>query len=237
MIEIEGVCKRFGPLEVLRGIDLRILPGCVTAIVGPNAAGKTTLMKSILGLTRIDEGKIRVLDTLLNGDWDYRREIGYMPQSASFPENLSAEELLTLLRNLRGPEADRHSAKLLEAFDLAGEIGKPLKALSGGTRQKVSATVAMMFDPTILILDEPTAGLDPSASSHLKDLIAERRSGGKAIVMTSHIMSEIDELADRIVYLLDGKVRFDDDKSALKRRAGEDRLDRALVNVLTEIRS
>lgn len=237
MIEIQGVCKRFGSLEVLRGVDLSIIPGRVTAIVGPNAAGKTTLMKSILGLTRADAGTIRVLDTVLNGNWDYRRQIGYMPQSASFPENLSTAELLSLLRNLRGPETDRGSAELLEAFDLAGEVAKPLKTLSGGTRQKVSATVALMFDPAILILDEPTAGLDPSASSYLKDLISKRRNDGKTIVMTSHIMSEIDELADRIVYLLDGKVRFDEEKTALKLRAGEDRLDRALVNVLTEVDS
>ncbi|HEY5565261.1 MAG TPA: AAA family ATPase, partial [Rhodothermia bacterium] len=112
-----------------------------------------------------------------------------------------------------------------------------LKTLSGGTRQKVSATIALMFDPAILVLDEPTAGLDPHASSYLKDLISDHRARGKTIVMTSHIMSEIDELADRIVYLLDGKVIFDDEKSALKRRSGEDRLDRALVNALMEVQT
>lgn len=237
MIEIRGVCKRFGPLEVLRGVDLTIRPGSVTAIVGPNAAGKTTLMKSVLGLTTIDGGTIKVLDTVLNGDWDYRRHIGYMAQIARFPDNLSAEELFRLLRSLRSADANDHSGELIHAFGLRAELSKPLKTLSGGTRQKVSATIALMFDPSILILDEPTAGLDPGASSYLKDLIAAHRARGKTIVMTSHIMSEIDELADRIVYLLDGSVRFDDDKSTLKRRSGEDRLDRALVNVLTEAQS
>jgi Cu-processing system ATP-binding protein len=157
-----------------------------------------------------------------------------MAQIARFPDNLSCNELLRLLRDLRGPENDRASGRLIEAFGLAGELDRPLKTLSGGTRQKISATVAMMFDPAILVLDEPTAGLDPSASSFLKDLIDEQRDRGKTIVMTSHIMSEIDELADRIVYLLDGTVRFDDEKDMIKRRSGEQRLDRALVNALTE---
>jgi len=234
MIEIHEVHKRFGPLEVLKGIDLVIRPGVVTAIVGPNAAGKTTLMKCVLGLTMIDSGRIKVLDTVLNGEWAYRRQIGYMAQIARFPDNLSTAELLRLLKNLRDGGAPEYSDELVEAFGLRSELSKPLKALSGGTRQKVSATIALMFDPAILVLDEPTAGLDPQASSYLKDVISDHRARGKTIVMTSHIMSEIDELADRIVYLLDGKVIFDDEKAALKQRSGEVRLDRALVNALTE---
>lgn len=234
MIEIHGVCKRFGQLEVLNGVDLMIRPGAVTAIVGPNAAGKTTLMKSVLGLTRIDDGFIKVLDMRLNGDWDYRRHIGYMAQIARFPDNLSAEELFSLLRSLRDEKTVDGSEELIDAFGLREELSKPLKTLSGGTRQKVSATIALMFDPSILVLDEPTAGLDPEASAYLKDTISLHRARGKTIVMTSHIMSEIDELADRIVYILDGKVRFDVEKSELKRRSGENRLDRALVNVLME---
>jgi len=234
MIEIHGVHKRFGPLEVLKGVDLVIRPGVVTAIVGPNAAGKTTLMKCVLGLTMIDSGRIKVLDTVLNGDWAYRRHIGYMAQIARFPDNLSTAELLRLLRNLRDGGAPDNSDELVEAFGLGSELSKPLKTLSGGTRQKVSATIALMFDPAILVLDEPTAGLDPQASSYLKDVISDHRTRGKTIVMTSHIMSEIDELADRIVYLLDGKVIFDDEKAALKQRSGDVRLDRALVNALAE---
>ena len=234
MIEIHEVHKRFGPLEVLKGIDLVIRPGVVTAIVGPNAAGKTTLMKCVLGLTMIDSGRIKVLDTVLNGEWAYRRQIGYMAQIARFPDNLSTAELLRLLKNLRDGGAPEYSDELVEAFGLRSELSKPLKTLSGGTRQKVSATIALMFDPAILVLDEPTAGLDPQASSYLKDVISDHRARGKTIVMTSHIMSEIDELADRIVYLLDGKVIFDDEKAALKQRSGEVRLDRALVNALTE---
>ncbi|MGK2963154.1 MAG: ATP-binding cassette domain-containing protein, partial [Gemmatimonadaceae bacterium] len=101
MITISGVTKRFGALEVLRGIDARITTGHVTGIVGPNAAGKTTLIKSILGLTRPDSGTVIVKGTRVNGDESYRRHIGYMPQIARFPSNLTGEELLAMLRDLR----------------------------------------------------------------------------------------------------------------------------------------
>lgn len=233
MIEIKGLEKRFGQLEVLQGIDLSVRPGEVTAVVGPNAAGKTTLMKIILGLTKADAGSVEVLGTRLNGHWAYREEVGYMAQIARFPENITVAEVLELLCSLRGG-LDYSTDELYEGLELDIHRNKPMRQLSGGTRQKVSALVAFMFGPKILILDEPSAGMDPVASSLLKDRIIREREAGRTILMTSHIMSEVDELADRIIYLMDGRVWIDRATAQIRSDIGEDRLERALARMLKE---
>lgn len=231
MIQIHNLTKSFGPLPVLQGLDLTLAEGRVTALVGPNGAGKTTLIKCILGLTRPDGGHIDIDGHTLNGDWSYRAHVGYMPQLAHFPDNLTGRELIRLVKDLRGnPEAVDET--LVRDFDLEAELDKPVRTLSGGTRQKVSAVLAFLFDPQILILDEPTAGLDPVASSRFKDHILEARQRGKTIILTSHIMSEIDELADHLVFLLEGKVWFEGAIKGIKDRMGEERLERAVARLL-----
>jgi Cu-processing system ATP-binding protein len=231
MIDIIGVSKRFGSLTVLDGLDLSIRPGRVTAVVGPNAAGKTTLIKIMLGLTHPDRGQI-VLDgrpTTPDGAW--RSRIGYMPQIARFPENLSARHLLELLTKLRGadPAPDQ---TLIQLLGLEPQLDKPLRTLSGGTRQKVNAVMAFLFAPDLMILDEPTAGLDPISSSIIKDKIALERAGGRTVVIASHIMSELEELADDVAVLLDGKVRFAGPLDELKRRTHQVNLERAIAQLM-----
>lgn len=232
MIDIERIEKRFGRLHVLRGLDLRIARRRVTAIVGPNASGKTTLIKSILGLIRPDAGRIVFDGVPLGNDWRYRARVGYMPQAARFPENLCGREVLAMLKDLRGHPPDRDE-DLIDAFALGGELDQPLRTLSGGTRQKISAVAAFLFRPDVLILDEPTAGLDPRASSLLKDKILHARDAGATVILTSHIMSEIDELADELAFLLDGTVRFYGTPEALKAATGQPRLERAVAHLLT----
>ena len=232
MIEISGLTKRFGALEVIRGLDLSIARGRVTAIVGPNAAGKTTLIKSILGLTRPDAGAICVNGANVIGDGDaYRARIGYMPQAPRLPENLSGAEVLAMLRDLRGPGATVDES-LIDAFGMRGELGKQLRTLSGGTRQKVNAVAAFLFEPELLILDEPTAGLDPVASGVLKDGIRAARAAGTTFIITSHIMSELEELADDVAFLVDGGVRFAGALGALKREMHQDNLERAVAQMM-----
>ncbi len=232
MIDIVGIQKNFGRLHVLRGLDLTIERGKVTAIVGPNASGKTTLIKALLGLIKPDGGTIHFDGKKLNGDFKYRERIGYMPQLARFPDNLCAREVIAMLKDLRQqPEA--LDEELIETFDLGPELGKPLRTLSGGTRQKISAVVAFLFKPDVLILDEPTAGLDPVASSILKDKILRERDAGTTFILTSHIMSEIEELADDIAFLLDGTVRFSGSTTAIKASTGQARLERAIAHLLT----
>ncbi len=233
MIKIDGVEKQFGSLKVLKRIFLQIETGRVTAIVGPNGSGKSTLIKSILGLVRPDKGEIYVNGTRLNGECEYRRQIGYMPQMAHFPNNLNVGEVLYMIKDLRGEHAGLDE-ELIHEFGLGQERDKPLRTLSGGTRQKVSAAIAFLFDPALLILDEPTAGLDPIASSIFKDKIIREREKGKTIILTSHIMSEIEEMADSIIFLLDGSVRFSGPVEELKTMVGGLNLERSIARMMAE---
>ena len=231
MIQLSGITKRFGTLAVLQGIDLDVRPGRVTAIVGPNGAGKTTLIKIVLGLARADAGTVHVNGQPVSRDGAYRAAIGYMPQIARFPENLTGAELLEMVRDLRGGAATIDD-ELIAAFHLDAELRKPLRTLSGGTRQKVNAALAFLFDPALLILDEPTAGLDPVSSTVIKDKILAVRGAGKTLILTSHIMSELEELADDIVFLIDGRLRFAGAVHELKAQTRQRSLERALAHLM-----
>ena len=230
MIEARGLCKRFGSVDVLRGLDLRIERGRVTAIVGPNGAGKTTFIKSVLGLTRPDAGTLTFDGTAIGDDESYRARIGYMPQIARFPEHMTGAELLELLRSLRDGVAVNE--QLAEPFALQAELSKKLSVMSGGTRQKVNAVAAFLFSPELYVLDEPTAGLDPVSAGILKARILAERAVGRTVLLTSHIMSEIDELADDVIYLADGQVQYAGPVSALKRDTGHLHLERAIAELM-----
>jgi Cu-processing system ATP-binding protein len=232
MIRLASIRKRFGPLEILRGIDLEILPGRVTAIVGPNGAGKTTIIKMLLGLVKPDSGRIVWGDHALNGDWRYRSRVGYMPQIVRFPENLTGRELLEMITDLRGGEASPDT-ELIEAFRLEKDLDKPFRTLSGGTRQKVNAAIAFRFRSELLILDEPTAGLDPVSTRALKEKVRKERDGGRAVVVTSHNMSELEALADDVAFLLDGVIRYRGTLDALKAETGEPDLEGAIARLMT----
>lgn len=231
MISVEGLRKSFGKNEALRGADLTIPAGRITALVGPNGSGKTTLIKTILGLVRPDGGRVMVGDHSLNGDWRYRDRVGYMPQIPPLPENLTAAELFRMLQDLR--KSDRGpDSELLEQFDLTPQLEKPLRTLSGGTRQKVNAVMAFMFEPELLILDEPTAGLDPIASGHLKTRIRRERDAGRTFIITSHVLSEVQELADSVAFLLEGTVRFNGTARRLLEDTGVERLEEAVAELM-----
>ena len=231
MIEITKLTKRFGAHEVLRGVDLRIERGRVTGIVGPNGAGKTTLLKLLLGLSHPTSGELRIDGKLVGDDESYRARIGYMPQIARFPENLTASELFAMLRDLRGDSGDLDE-EMLNRFELAPHLDKPLRVLSGGTRQKVNACLALLFRPTLLMLDEPTAGLDPLSSATLKDKIAALRGDGVTVVVASHIMSELEELCDDVAFLLDGVVRYVGPVSQLTAMTRQANLERAIAALM-----
>ena len=240
MIEIRSLTKRFGPVDVLRGVDLTIRPGRVTAVVGPNGAGKTTLIKAILGLARPDGGAILLDGAPVVGDGAprgdaavaYRARIGYMPQIARFPEQLSARALFAFVAELRGAGAGARDDELLERFDLAAHLDKPLRALSGGTRQKINAVLAFRFRPALLVLDEPTAGLDPLSSAILKDKVSAERAAGRTFILTSHVMSELEELADDVAFLVEGRVAFAGSREQLQTLTGQARLERAIAHLM-----
>lgn len=233
LIAIKNLQKTFGKSEVLKSINLTIEAGKVTAIVGPNGSGKTTLIKSILGLVRPTNGTIEVDGENIQNNFVYRNKIGYMPQIARYPENLTAAELLSLVKELRNND-EMDAEDLIKSFKLSDEMQKPFKNLSGGTKQKVSATIAFAFNPKILFLDEPTAGLDPISSSYFKDLILKEKQNKKTIALTSHIMSEIQELADEIIFLLEGEIRFKGTINSLLENHKETKLERAIAELMNE---
>jgi Cu-processing system ATP-binding protein len=235
LIEIKNLFKKFGKTEVLKNLNLSIEAGKITAIVGPNGSGKTTLIKSVLGLVKPTTGVIEVDGENIANNFYYRNKIGYVPQIAKYPENLTAKELLSLVKEIRNTN-DSGAADLIQSFNLANELEKPFKNLSGGTKQKVSAIIAFAFDPKIFFLDEPTAGLDPVSSSFFKDLVLTEKQNKKTIILTSHIMSEVQELADEIVFLLEGEIRFKGTIQSLLKDQKETKLERAIAELMSEVK-
>ncbi|WP_411029901.1 ABC transporter ATP-binding protein [Spongiimicrobium sp. 3-5] len=232
MITINNLHKRFGKNQVLKGVDLEIKEGGIFAILGPNGSGKTTLIKCILGMALPTKGTILVKDRPVAKHWKYRKEIDYLPQIANFPGNLKVRELIAMIKDLRG-STDADEA-LIKSFDLAPFMDKKLGNLSGGTKQKVNLVLTFMFNSPIIILDEPTAGLDPIAMLFLKELINKERASGKTVLITSHIMSFVEEIAGEIVFLLEGKVYFKGDIAALKAKTGQKDFEHAIATMLKE---
>jgi len=233
MVEVKNLYKRFGKVDVLKNINLKLEKGKITAILGPNASGKTTLIKSILGLVIPTSGNIYVRGQNISKSYEYRKFIGYMPQVAIFPDNLTLAELINMLIDIR-EEGYNPNIKddIINKFQLNQYMDKKLKTLSGGTKQKVSALITFMFDPEIFFLDEPTVGLDPVSSSYLKDIIRYQSEREKLVVLTSHIMSEVEEVADDIVFLLDGQIHVKGSVKEIIQNSGEKNLERAIAKLM-----
>jgi Cu-processing system ATP-binding protein len=232
MIRVVHISKKFRKLQVLDDINASFTPGQVVSLIGPNGSGKTTLIKSILGIVRPDKGNIFVSDKPISADPAYRRNIGYMPQIGRYPDNMKVGQLFRMLKNIRGNDAHQTDEDLVKRLSLESIYEKPMRTLSGGTRQKVSAAVAFLFNPEILILDEPTAGLDPLSSEILKEKILQEKSKNKLILITSHILSDLDELTTHVMYLQEGKVRFMKELANLQKETGEIRLGKAIARIM-----
>ncbi|MXV38804.1 ATP-binding cassette domain-containing protein [Flavobacteriaceae bacterium Ap0902] len=230
MIEIKDLRKKFGKQEVLKGVNIAIDPGKIYAVLGPNGSGKTTIIKSILGMVIKDSGKITVNDQDIDKSASYRRDIDYLPQIANFPNNLNVQELIKMIKDIRGENPDE--SHLIQLFGLEPFLKKKLSNLSGGTKQKVNIVLAFMFDSPIIILDEPTSGLDPVAMVHLRELITEAKAKGKLILITSHIISFVEEMADEVIFLLEGVIYFKGFVAALNRQTGEENLEKAMAQLL-----
>jgi Cu-processing system ATP-binding protein len=231
MISIKKVNKAFGKLKALTNVDLVLTIGKSYALVGPNGSGKTTLIKSILGLVIPSSGEIIFDNKSIAKDWQYRENIGYMPQIGRYPENMTIGQLIDMMKNIRknSPELDD---SLIEAFKLYKIYDKRLHALSGGTRQKVSAALAFLFKPPVLILDEPTAGLDPVSVELLKEKIQDERAKGKLLIISSHILSDLDELTADMVYIFEGKVHYNNTIQTLKEETNEKKLSKAIATMI-----
>ncbi len=231
MIEIQNLYKKFGKNEVLSSLDLNIEKSGIFAILGPNGSGKTTLIKSVLGMVVPNKGTISVGGKSIKKNWKYRQDINYLPQIANFPGNLKVKELIRMIKDLR--QMPSNAEKLIALFQLEPSLDKKLSTLSGGTKQKVNIVLTFMFDCPLLILDEPTTGLDPASLIKLKELIQQEKNSGKTILITSHIMQFVAEVADTIVYLLEGKIYFKGSISALKIKTQQTDLEHAIAAIAT----
>ncbi|AFL79666.1 ABC-type multidrug transport system, ATPase component [Aequorivita sublithincola DSM 14238] len=232
MIEIKDLYKKFGKNEVLKGIDLSIKEGGIFSILGPNGSGKTTLIKAILGMVLPDSGEIFINDKSLKNNFKYREKIDYLPQIANFPGNLKVNELIDMIKDLRASEATKDE-ELIELFKLQPFLNKRLVNLSGGTKQKVNLVLTFMFDSPLIILDEPTSGLDPISHLRLKNLIFSEKEKGKTILVTSHILSFVEEIADEIVFLLEGKIYFKGTIPELKSKTEQPDFEHAIASILS----
>lgn len=231
MIELEDVNKHFGKLQALANVSISFEAARSYALIGPNGSGKTTLIKSILGMVIPASGDIRVDGKSIRNDWRYREKIGYMPQIGHFPENMRIGQLIDMIQNIRKSDGPIDT-DLLEAYSLEKIYDKRLHTMSGGTRQKVSAALAFMFRPPVLILDEPTAGLDPLAVEILKEKILREKSAGKLFIISSHILSDLDELSTDVVYIFEGRIQYHDSLEDLKQQTGEARLGKAIAHMI-----
>jgi ABC-2 type transport system ATP-binding protein len=203
-IDVSGLVKSFGPTRALDGLDLTVETGEVHGFLGPNGAGKSTTIRVLLGLLRADAGSVR----LLGGDpWSdgvaLHRRLAYVPGDVSLWPNLSGGEAIDLLGRLRGGLDRRRRADLLERFDL--DPTKKARAYSKGNRQKVALVAALASDVELLILDEPTSGLDPLMEAAFQECIREVKAGGRTVLLSSHILAEVEALCHRVSIIRAGR--------------------------------
>lgn len=203
-VEVRGLVKTFGPVRALDGFDMTVRQGEVAGFLGPNGAGKSTTIRVLLGLIKADGGSAR----LLGGDpWTdavaLHRRLAYVPGDVNLWPNLSGGEAIDLLTRLRGPVDPRRRAELLERFEL--DPSKKARTYSKGNRQKVALVAALAADPELLILDEPTSGLDPLMEAVFTDCVREATERGASVLLSSHILGEVEKLCDTVTIIRAGK--------------------------------
>lgn len=231
MIALHQVHKTFGTTTALNGVSLDLNEGKCIGLIGPNACGKTTMIKSILGMVVPTSGSIYFNGSPINGSVSYKSQIGYMPQIGRYPENMSIIQVINMIKGIRDYQGQVDD-ELWNSFELEKAKHKKMRTLSGGTTQKVSATLAFLFNPKVLILDEPTAGLDPLASEILREKIIKERQKGKLILITSHLLNELDELLTDVIYMQDGKIVFFKTTDDLKEMSGQGRISKAISHLI-----
>ncbi len=236
MIEIKNLTKKFNSFTALKGVNLNFQNGQSVALIGPNGCGKTTMIKCILGLNVVQDGDVLVDSKSVKEDYRYRESIGYMPQIGRYPENMTIGETIQMIKDIRRTPDAELDTELLEAFDLPKIYDKKMRTLSGGTTQKVSAVLAFLFNPAVIILDEPTAGLDPLATEVLKRKIIQEKNKGKLIIITSHLLSELDDIITEIVFMNEGQVVVHQSVEDLKVQTNTQKISEGIISILKQMK-
>ena len=211
MLEVDGLSKSFGERVALRDVSLEVRSGELLAVLGPNGAGKTTLLSILAGITRADSGRI----TSANGD------VGWVPQQAGLYRRLTVEENLRLFAHMEGvTELEGTVGRMLDQTGLADRRHDPVSSLSGGNQQRINIAIGLLGNPQVLLLDEPSSGLDPSQRVRLWEFVAALAEAGTTVIYSTHQIEEASHYGDRLVVLADGETIFDGGFEELRRAAG-----------------
>jgi ABC-2 type transport system ATP-binding protein len=231
-VTARSLAKRYGSHEALHGIDLDIPRGSVFGMIGPNGAGKTTTMRLLLDIIRPSGGELRVLgESPRDGGASLRRRIGYLPGELHLASRVRGRELLAHYAQISG--SVRRGAVEELADRLGVDLGRPVRSLSKGNKQKIGLIQAFMHEPELLVLDEPTVGLDPVLRRDLWGLFHRIADGGAAVLVSSHVMDEA-ERCDRLLLMRDGVFIADDTPDAIRARTGVDDIEQAFLALVDQ---
>ncbi|MBI5838170.1 MAG: ABC transporter ATP-binding protein [Candidatus Eisenbacteria bacterium] len=225
MIRVERLSKSYGPVRAVRELSFEVAPGETFALIGPNGAGKTTTLKILLGLVRPDAGTVEVGSPgLAPMDPRARANVGYVPQKSEFPPGRTVAEVLRFFADLRGL-GPGDVGRALDRVGLGSHASRRAVELSGGYVQRLALAQALLGDPALLVLDEPTASLDPEATWEFRTLVENLQRDGKTVLLCSHFLAEVERVADRVLILVDGRAAGLERLEDLRRRqAGATRL-------------
>ena len=225
MVEIEGLTKRYGEFTALAGLDLSVRRGEFFALLGPNGAGKTTTMRILMGFLRANAGRARVAgEDCFERRVELKRVIGYLPDEPVFYEYLRGREILRFAGEMHGLDAhtlNRRSAELVEQLELDDALEEYATNYSRGMKKKLALACALLHEPRLLILDEPTSGLDPIATRSLNQLLEERRRRGATVLLSSHLLDQVERQCERIAIVARGSIAAVGTPESLKRECGE----------------
>ena len=215
-----ALVKDYGPTRALDGLDLEVARGEVLGFIGPNGAGKSTTIRLLMDVLRPTSGHLEVLGARPSaGGPALRARIGYLPGELAMTSRTSAGHLLARLCRLRGGAGAQRVPELARRLGL--DLDRPVRSLSKGNRQKIGLVAAFAHDPELLVLDEPTSGLDPLLARTFLDMVREARSRGASVLMSSHVLSQVEDVADRVVVVRAGRAVAEGDVASLRHRAGE----------------
>lgn len=229
-IELENVVKSYGKQKALKGINFSLKQGEITGFIGPNGAGKTTTMKIITGLLKADSGNIKVLGKdIYKNPLEVKRNIGYLPENNPLYTDMYVREYLSYVSKIYCPSKDtaKNVDNIIERTGLKKEQHKKIEELSKGYKQRVGLAQALIHDPEILILDEPTTGLDPNQLEEIRNLIKELGKD-KTVILSTHIMQEVEAICDRIIIINKGEIKADEQSGILMHKSSEGLLDISL---------